>query len=334
MNNTKIKNLALGGGGIFGYAEMGALSELLKYKDHLDLTSISGTSVGSIVATLYAIGYSIDELNAIIFDMNFDTLIRDNSIPYINLYEKFGMYEAKKLEDEIERLIMNKMNIKQCTFSQIEMNLTVVATNISHQKAVFFNKTTYPKMVVSKAIRMSISYPIVMMPVLFEDDYWGDGGEFVNYPIINFPPNEETIGITFAAHNENRDGTLKSKVFIKNVIDYFKSVATTMSRSAYISQLTPEYLGRSIVVQITDDISSTQFNITTEQKKNMYHCGVIAVQEQIGRILGIITPDIIPDCIETIPLDLPIEILPVYNDMDELNQQAIIQLMCKITDEI
>ena len=56
----KIKNLALGGGGIFGYAEIGALSELEKYDEYIEIESITGTSVGSIVAGLWAVGYSMD----------------------------------------------------------------------------------------------------------------------------------------------------------------------------------------------------------------------------------------------------------------------------------
>lgn len=283
----KIRNLALGGGGVFGYAEIGALSELEKYKDKIEFESISGTSVGSMIASLMAIEYSITEIYDIIFKLNFDTLIRDSSIPYINLCERYGMYEAKKLEDEIEKLIMQKTNIKNCTFSQVDKDLTIVTTNISHQKSFFFNKSNTPKMVISKAVRMSISYPIIMIPVLYDGDYWGDGGEFLNFPITMYPNMEETIGITFAAHNENMDGTLKTKVDINNIYDYVISLASTMCRSAYIAQITPEYLERSIVIHITEPIASMQFNISDEQKHNIYQCGVDAVKDQIEKILNI-----------------------------------------------
>lgn len=42
-----------------------------------------------------------------------------------------------------------------------------------------------------------------------------------------------------------------------------------MSRSAYVAQITPEYLSRSIVINITENIDSMQFNLTDEQK-NFY----------------------------------------------------------------
>jgi NTE family protein len=141
-------------------------------------------------------------------------------------------------------------------------------------------------MIISKAIRMSVSYPIIMMPVLYEGDYWGDGGEFLNYPITIFENMEETIGITFAAHNENKDGTLKIRTHIDTNAEYIKSLACTMSRSAYISQITPAHLNRSVVIGISEDVTSMEFNISNEKKKMIYECGVNAMRDQIGDIIG------------------------------------------------
>ncbi len=96
---------------------------------------------------------------------------------------------------------------------------------------------------------------------------------------------DETIGITFAAHNENRDGTLKTRISINSFSEYVQALGLTMSRAAYTSQVTDKYLKRSIVVHITEDISSMQFSLNKEQKKFIYECGVNAVKEQILAIL-------------------------------------------------
>ena len=146
------------------------------------------------MAALYAVGYSPEELTDILFNMNFDYLIRDSYLPYIRLYGYFGMYEANRLEEFIEKLIRQKTHIKQCTFSQINMNLSIIATNLSYQRPAIFSKDITPEMVISKAVRMSISYPGIITPILHDEDYYGDGGEFMNYPIIMFEDLEETIG--------------------------------------------------------------------------------------------------------------------------------------------
>lgn len=52
--------LCLSGGGIKGAAHVGALQAL--EDNHIHIDYISGTSSGSIVAVLYAIGYSPQEI--------------------------------------------------------------------------------------------------------------------------------------------------------------------------------------------------------------------------------------------------------------------------------
>lgn len=287
--NKKIRNLCFCGGGIYGLAEVAALKELDNYKEYLDIKNIKGVSVGSMVAALYAVGYTPEELVKIVFEMDFDKLIKDNRFVYLKLWEKYGMYEANKLEEEIERLISVKTNIKLCTFCQIEKDLTIFSTNLNCQCARTFNREYTPEMPISKAVRMSIAYPLIMTPVLYEGDYYGDGGEFMNYPIITFEDSEldETLGITFAAFNENRNGTLKGRVAINDVYEYFLSLGLTMSRAAYVSQITEKYLKRSIVIHITENINSMQLNLTTDQKNFIFDCGIKATQDQIIDILGL-----------------------------------------------
>jgi NTE family protein len=287
LDKTNIKNLALCGGGFYGYAEVGVLTEIAKYSEHIKIENISGVSVGSMIAALYAIGYTPEELKDILFEMDFDYLIRDTMMPYINLYGWFGMYEANRLEEFVEKLISQKTHIKNCTFSQISLNLSIVATNLNYQRPIIFSKEKTPLMVVSKAVRMSISYPGIITPVLYDGDYYGDGGEFMNYPIVIFDKLMESIGITFTAHNENSDGTLKHKIPINNIYDYVKSLAYTMTRAAYISQITTKYLDRSINVHIKENIDSMQFKLTGEQKKYLYQCGVDAVDQQIKKFINV-----------------------------------------------
>lgn len=52
--------LALSGGGTKGAAHIGVLRALKE--ENIDIDYISGTSSGSIIAILYALGYSNDEM--------------------------------------------------------------------------------------------------------------------------------------------------------------------------------------------------------------------------------------------------------------------------------
>lgn len=284
---SKIKNLGFAGGGFYGIALVAALKELESYEEYFQVEHVSGVSVGSMIAALYAVGYSADELVKIMFEIDFDNLIRDNYFTYYKLYTKYGMYEANGLENKIEQLICNKTHIKNCTFKQIDIDLTIIATNLNYQSPRFFNKHLTPTMPISRAVRMSIGYPMIITPILFEGDLYGDGGEFMNYPITIYNNLDETLGITFAAHNENNDGTLKHRIDISDIYSYIKSVGSTITRATYVSQITPEHIDRSIVINISEEINSMQFNLTPEQKKSIYDCGVQSTKIQFEKIIGI-----------------------------------------------
>lgn len=335
----KIINLSISGGGVYGFAELGVLKELEKYQDYMDIQNIKGVSVGSIVAALYAIGYEPDELTKTLFDLNLDGLIRDTYFTTIHLYNNYGMHAAKGLEDEIERLISVKTHIKQCTFSQIKKNLTIIATNLNRQCPVFFDKENTPDMPISKAIRLSTAYPVVMAPVIYEGDYIADGGAFLNYPITTIPLDQldETIGITFSAFNENLDGSLKERVSINNIYEYIAAVGLTMTRSMYLSQVTEQHLKRSIIVKISENISSLQFNLTADQKKYIYQCGINSTREQIHCILGIeqiheeLIENPVPEVLHLpveVPIVMPVDMPTVLSDMD------MVKVLADETDEL
>lgn len=283
---NKIKNLGFAGGGFYGIALVAALKQLEDYQDIFQIERVSGVSVGSMIAALYAVGYSADELTTLMFELDFDSLIKGNYFSYYRLYNNFGMYDATLLENKIEELIREKTHIKDCTFKQIKCDLTIISTNLNYQTPRFFSKSNSPNMIISKAVRMSIGYPLIISPVLFEGDLYGDGGEVINYPITIFDNLDETMGITFASYNENNDGTLKSRVEIKDVYDYIKAIGSTITRATYISQITEKYLKRSIVINITEKMDSMQFNLTQEQKNKIYECGINSTKEQIGKIIN------------------------------------------------
>lgn len=281
-----IKNLALCGGGFYGYAEIGAMQVFKMYEKYINIENIAGVSVGSIVATLYAVGYNYEEMREILFSMDFSKLIQDKTMPYANIYKTYGMYNAKPLKKEIDRLIEKKTGIKKCTFADLPCNLIIATTNLNYQSVEIFSKDSTPNMIVSKAVRMSISYPGYISPVLWNGNLYTDGGVSVHYPIVLFKNLSETLGITFAAHNENIDGTLVNRMEIKTMSDFIKSLGVTLSRSTYISQIKQEHLDRSIIVKIPEPIDSMELNITNEQKVFLYECGMKAAKEQLDKLIG------------------------------------------------
>ena len=83
--------VVLAGGGAKGAAHVGVLKYLEEQGIPIDY--IAGTSMGSIIGGLYALGYSPDEIDKIIKDVDWSVLM-SNSVPRI--YES---YDVKKMND-------------------------------------------------------------------------------------------------------------------------------------------------------------------------------------------------------------------------------------------
>ena len=103
VNNSLKYTCLFGGGAIRGAAYAGAVKAL----EELNITpeNIGGSSVGSIVAALMAVGYNADELKEIFLDVNFD-LFRDFQF---GLGPKFALSKGEVFLDWIRDLIEEKL---------------------------------------------------------------------------------------------------------------------------------------------------------------------------------------------------------------------------------
>lgn len=79
--------LVLSGGGAKGFAHVGVLKILEEYNIPIDY--IGGTSIGSIIGGLYAVGYTADELEKMIVEQDWEALFTDApERTYMPVYEK------------------------------------------------------------------------------------------------------------------------------------------------------------------------------------------------------------------------------------------------------
>ena len=69
--------LVLGGGGARGAAHIGVLRAL--ERERIPVDYIAGTSMGAIIGALYASGYTVDEIQAILDEMDWGDVFRDGA---------------------------------------------------------------------------------------------------------------------------------------------------------------------------------------------------------------------------------------------------------------
>ncbi|MFN8254782.1 MAG: patatin-like phospholipase family protein [Bacteroidales bacterium] len=197
INNTNRPKvgLVLSGGGAKGLAHIGVLKVL--EKNNIPVDYITGTSMGSIIGSLYAIGYSATEIEKIALSMDWDEIF-DGSTPrnLISIEEKdlegkyflevpmkkgkpvipTGLILGQRLEMEISKITWSVHNVND--FSKFQIPFACIATNIETGEAVVLNKGYLPD-----AIRASMAIPSVFSAVEIDGKLLVDGGLVRNFPV-------------------------------------------------------------------------------------------------------------------------------------------------------
>ena len=189
--------VVLSGGGARGMAHVGVLKRLEELRIPIDY--ITGTSMGGIVAGLYASGMSASEIEKVMIEtdwlavFNDDTSRKNRSIPrkeddafypikasvgfnrFSFTFPK-GIIEGQKISLLIRQLITPAAYIDD--FDQFEIPLRIVATNIEDGEQVVLKGGN-----IADAIKASMSIPGVFSPVEFDGKLLVDGGLSNNLPV-------------------------------------------------------------------------------------------------------------------------------------------------------
>ena len=190
--------IALSGGGIRGVAHAGVLKALEDNNIKVDI--IGGTSSGSLVASLYSMGYTPYYIY-ILFKRYAKELVEINSTPIISGVGNFmlnkrvpisGLKTGESIEEAYNQLALRKgiREIKDIS----KMPLVIPTVDIRNSKKYVFtnripeeekNKSRYiTEISVGKAVRASSSFPGIFCPCDLKKHKFLDGGILDNIPVI------------------------------------------------------------------------------------------------------------------------------------------------------
>ncbi len=189
--------LVLSGGGAKGLAHIGVLKALEQYHIHPDY--IGGTSMGAIVGSLYAAGYSASQIDSIFHRIDFEKIMYNRlSRKYLNNLKKergkrfifefpvsmrdlqvqlpLGLSDSQLLFNLLAEVLLPVHQVDD--FSQLKKPFICVATDIVTGKQVLYNKGFLPAAVTASAL-----LPSVYKPLEDGNKLLLDGGIVNNYPV-------------------------------------------------------------------------------------------------------------------------------------------------------
>lgn len=193
--NRPTVGLVLSGGGAKGLAHIGVLKVLEEVGIPVDY--VGGTSMGSIVAGLYSIGYTAKEIEQIVVEQDWFHLLTDQfqrtslsvqekedydkyliSFPFQNLQFRLpsGLGAGQNISMLLSDLLLPVADIND--FNKFQRPFLCVATDIVTGEEIVLNSGYLPD-----AIRASMAIPTVFTPVEIDNRLLVDGGLVNNFPV-------------------------------------------------------------------------------------------------------------------------------------------------------
>src|ERR1700760_374667 len=217
--------VVLSGGGAKGLAHIGILKAI--DSAGLKVDYITGTSMGSIIGGLYAIGYPADSIEKIARGIDWDLLLSNQSnmrsmimdekgeygrydieLPWVNHWFRFstGVIEGQELWLKFSELFRPVYKIKD--FSKFSIPFRCIATDVSTGDAVVLDSGE-----IVPALRASMAIPSVFTAVEYNGHKLVDGGVVRNFPVTDV----REMGASYVI-GSNVSGPLRSSQQVTNAL--------------------------------------------------------------------------------------------------------------------
>jgi NTE family protein len=219
--------LALGGGAARGFAHIGVIQVLEENGIKPDL--VVGTSAGSLVASIYAVGKDGKALQKIAEEMD-ESTITDWTLPFFN---RGGVLRGDAYAKYVGQLVSQK------TIEQAVLPLGIVATDLKTGQGVLFRRGD-----IATAVRASSAVPGIFPPVKIANVDYVDGGLASPVPVRFARQMGATVviavDISSAPDGESSDGTLS--ILLKTFTIMAKSINDFELKNADV-QVRPSLVG-------------------------------------------------------------------------------------------
>lgn len=276
------------GGGVKGIALLGAIYYLEEqgYK----FERFAGTSVGAIVTSLLAVGYSGKELKDMLLNLNLKNFYDKNKLTFlpligytVSLLKNKGIFSGNSIEAYLTNLYKLKGKTK---FKDIAINgvspLKIIASDITNKQLLILpddlNKYNIDPLEfeIAKAVRMSISIPFYFNPVILkngtEASFIVDGGLLSNFPVWIFDathnPRWPTFGLKLISDNDIK----KNSPNKSNLFSFASDVIDTIMSKDDTAFLNNKDSIRTIKIR-TYDINAIDFSISKDEYLTLFNSG-------------------------------------------------------------
>ena len=251
--------LVLSGGGAKGAAHIG----VLKYIEEagIPIDYIAGTSMGSIVGGMYAMGYSPVEILNIISTVDWNRLISNDvdrrkisfsqksekgthvlNVPFSWKAQNREELRSRSFRNSLPNGIVSGDNLinlfnslsvgysDPISFNELPTPFICIATNMMNGEAEVLDKGVF-----TKSLRASMAIPVLFDPIKIGESIYADGGLVNNFPVeqCRAMGADYIIGVSMSPGLEDNPDNLSS---ILSQVKQLKEIITDKDRGKYHEQ--------------------------------------------------------------------------------------------------
>ena len=281
--------LVLSGGGARGFAHIGVLKVL--EENNIPIDYIVGTSMGSIIGGLYAIGLSPEDIEVGVRGIAWDKVFNDfanrdyrsfrrkqDDFDFFNLQRigitddglqiRPGLIEGQQIELALDRLAYPGFHIDD--YDKLKIPFRAIATDIATGDTFIIKSGN-----LARAMRASMSIPGALPPITIDDTLLVDGGIANNVPIDIIRDMGADIVIVVDV-----SAPLADKEDIKSGIDVTGQLTTILTRRIADIQIKTLKGNDILIIPGEKEISSSDFSKYSELIKS----GEVAATDKLKNI--------------------------------------------------
>lgn len=264
-NNVNIVPIFSGGGTRLS-AHIGIIKAL--HDMNVDFDTLVGVSGGSIIAALYAKGYSVEAMRGLALATDFKQF---TAFSLVRLLREGGLSSGDIFQQWIDK------QLEGACFIDLPLDLNILATDVNGGGPVLFNRKTSPDMKVSEAVRYSMSIPLIFSFKPFKEHLLVDGAILSEDALFADWRGDGTPSVCFRLQSTSQ----APKAIKKNILQLPQYVS--MLIRTFMTAISREYVNakywQNTVVVNTGDISAVDFSLSPEIKHNLFELGYSTTKE-------------------------------------------------------
>lgn len=269
--------LVLSGGGVKGFYLLGGLQAAFDVGLSENLKTYIGTSVGSIISYLLAIGYTPIEIVVAVYSNCF--LEKIKFFDLVTMINGNGATSFSSINEALETLTLNKIG-KFLTLGKLkeEFGKTLICVTYNTTVCVteYLGPENYPDLPCLTALRMSSNIPLVFERFKYMDNYYIDGALSDEFPILKGSEIGEHV---FGLYLQISEKNLKD-VPEDGLVSYFIRLLHIPSLQLNKYKIETIDKNKCTIIPIsTEDMQDTiEFNVNSKKRLEMFSAGYTTVK--------------------------------------------------------